>query len=65
MIMCSRPVSGETQDMRRTLTTKSDHNRIRHSPIPADAPWQQPQVSDHIRQPGPILQAGGRGSESP
>ena len=41
------------------LTTKSDHNRTRRDPIPADPPWLQAQVSDDIRQPARILQAGG------
>jgi hypothetical protein len=39
------------------VTTKPDHNRIRHEPIPADTPWPQDQVSDDIRQSARILQA--------
>ena len=38
------------------LTTKPDH-RIRQGRCPPMRPWPQPQVSDHIRQSGPILQA--------
>src|SRR5215467_231750 len=51
-----RPVAG---------TAGADHNGIRHEPTLADTPWPQAQVSDGIRQPARILQAGGRGFESP
>ena len=49
----------------RRLTTKPDHNKIRHEPIPADSAKAQAQVSDGIRQTARILQAGGRGFKSP
>jgi hypothetical protein len=42
------------------LTTNPDHNRNRHEPILADPSWLQTQVSDGIRQPARILQAGAR-----
>jgi len=42
------------------LSTKADHNKTRHGPIPADAREAQPQVSDAARQSGRILQAEGR-----
>jgi hypothetical protein len=45
---------------RPELTTKPDHNRVRHEPILADTPWPQAQVSDGIRQSARILQAGGQ-----
>jgi hypothetical protein len=54
-----------TSSARPELTTNPDHNRNRHEPILADSPWLQSQVSDGIRQPARILQAGGRGFESP
>jgi hypothetical protein len=50
---------------RPDLTTKPDHNRIRHEPILADTPWPQAEVSDGNRQSARILQAEGREFESP
>ena len=44
---------------RLELTTKADHNGIRHEPILADTPWPQAQVSDGIRHSARILQPGG------
>jgi hypothetical protein len=58
--ICSRlsdPKVGVRQPP-RSLTTKPDHNRIRHEPILADPPWLQAQVSDGIRQSA--CKGGGR-----
>jgi hypothetical protein len=46
-----------TNQLRSYLTTKSDHNDIRHSPIERVTREAKFQVSDGSRQVGCVLQA--------
>lgn len=44
--------------MAASLTTKADHNGIRHESFPADMREASSQVGDSLRLSGRILQAG-------
>jgi hypothetical protein len=62
-----KPVRGNTKrsNWLNLRHSKPDYNGIRHEPILADPMEARAQVSDGIRQSARILQAGGRGFESP